>query len=760
MAHIVCSVADADRNQLHEACCAMDMWGQRGSSLLPVELTRELLHLLLPLANGVGGSAASTASEHERRLALGCSIQRLINGFADANQRREYASSVMTLASRLQLPRALVDTRHEVAHGALPSLAALERAGASALRWLVSMFWAPQLSNLQSTRPWLLWDRASASASTSPLPSSAAALPTSASAPASPALGFFGSASVCSACASATDSVAYAMLASGGTATSGRHAPADQAFEAAAQGLLAAATSAAASAVADAAVPGARVDRLRAIAAHAAAVAAHLLRCIGIPGAPGRSAAASSAHARGAAAAAATPTTSTSTSSARVGSKRKLAPLETPTADSAGSTAAAAAAMPAAGYACLQRACAVVSRATRALVSAAVRLPHDSGAAAAAGACLLPIAVLIAALPAAMAVAFPVAGTAAAAAALRSCALTAVTQACEAVAEDACRGVSAGVSAGRSETERPLERLVRACTGLIAALGCEASSSESLAATRVAAVPAVLAHPALSLSLSLGSGSGSAEAAAARKGDAAGSSQCCPATGRAEAAVSAFDALIAPGPPKADVAGGAGGERALRCMWAAFRRASSAGAPPDALRRALACATPLAVAAVDCDAALPLLRLARTLATTSAAAASCRPAAEAMVALARLACAAQLGGRFTAALVFAEKAPSMRTDPIGSDEVVAATHAQSEPASLPGCNGESHGFMSLEDLESLLADSTPGAVSEHAVEATEATISALTQVLPHPSSAAAIKPQRRIRPQWRVDITSSPLLAL
>jgi cobyrinic acid a,c-diamide synthase len=64
----------------------------------------------------------------ERRMVISLAIVRFVNGVTDTAQRGTRAVSVAHLARTLQLPRVLVDVRHESTHSQLPSLTLLETA--------------------------------------------------------------------------------------------------------------------------------------------------------------------------------------------------------------------------------------------------------------------------------------------------------------------------------------------------------------------------------------------------------------------------------------------------------------------------------------------------------------------------------------------------------------------------------------------------------------------------------------------------------
>jgi hypothetical protein len=68
-------------------------------------------------------------------------IVRMVNGFLDPEQNKKYAVSIRNLAVRIELPRILVDIRHEATHQQLPSLQLLISACREALSWIQSKYW-------------------------------------------------------------------------------------------------------------------------------------------------------------------------------------------------------------------------------------------------------------------------------------------------------------------------------------------------------------------------------------------------------------------------------------------------------------------------------------------------------------------------------------------------------------------------------------------------------------------------------------------
>lgn len=82
-------------------------------------------------------------------------ICRFVNGFVDTAQRGQFAAPIHRLAEQLGIPLYMVEIRHDVTHGRLPSLSYLRLAAKDALRWLGVHYWGPQamlLENLHGNR--------------------------------------------------------------------------------------------------------------------------------------------------------------------------------------------------------------------------------------------------------------------------------------------------------------------------------------------------------------------------------------------------------------------------------------------------------------------------------------------------------------------------------------------------------------------------------------------------------------------------------
>lgn len=95
------------------------------------------------LTTSAATEEGADSSEHAR-LALAMLIVRSVNILADSVQQGAHAASISDLASRLGLPRWLVDIRHEATHGGLPSMHTCRLAREALLAWFKDKYWTPQ----------------------------------------------------------------------------------------------------------------------------------------------------------------------------------------------------------------------------------------------------------------------------------------------------------------------------------------------------------------------------------------------------------------------------------------------------------------------------------------------------------------------------------------------------------------------------------------------------------------------------------------
>lgn len=144
---------------------AVDMvrcWRARGRVPLAVDCTAQLVELNLQHAQPAAAAAAAASSSARPAPAPACStlasrhqyalcLLRLVNGILDPQQSKQHAQSIASLAKQVDLPRILVDIRHEATHQQLPSLPMLQMASRAALEWLQRHYWNAQSHALSKT---------------------------------------------------------------------------------------------------------------------------------------------------------------------------------------------------------------------------------------------------------------------------------------------------------------------------------------------------------------------------------------------------------------------------------------------------------------------------------------------------------------------------------------------------------------------------------------------------------------------------------
>ncbi|CAK9198992.1 unnamed protein product [Sphagnum jensenii] len=128
-------------------------WQCRGRVPVAVEITGELIsiHQRDPqFTAGLPETAAILPGEMLRMM-YAMAIMRLVNGVVDQSQKRN-TTSVALRAEAAELPRVLVDIRHEAAHNELPSLPLLQDGSKKALDWLSSHYWDVQQQALHDAQ--------------------------------------------------------------------------------------------------------------------------------------------------------------------------------------------------------------------------------------------------------------------------------------------------------------------------------------------------------------------------------------------------------------------------------------------------------------------------------------------------------------------------------------------------------------------------------------------------------------------------------
>jgi len=126
-----------DDSAIESALALVRAWRVRGRVPLAVDAHATLIELERAEASG---AVRAAVVRDARALAL-C---RLVNGVVDPAQRGRYAAPVAVLAQRANIPRMLVDLRHEATHGVMPSDGALRRGVAAARAWCERWYWREQ----------------------------------------------------------------------------------------------------------------------------------------------------------------------------------------------------------------------------------------------------------------------------------------------------------------------------------------------------------------------------------------------------------------------------------------------------------------------------------------------------------------------------------------------------------------------------------------------------------------------------------------
>ncbi|CAM8942006.1 unnamed protein product [Rhodiola kirilowii] len=122
----------------------------RGKGCLPsvVDITSSLIEIQQkdPFFNAkrAGGQLGDELLSQEMMSMLYCmAIIRLVNCVIERTRKRN-GKSIAEAAEEIQIPRMLIDIRHEGSHRDLPSLEILRLASVEALEWLKMYYWNPQ----------------------------------------------------------------------------------------------------------------------------------------------------------------------------------------------------------------------------------------------------------------------------------------------------------------------------------------------------------------------------------------------------------------------------------------------------------------------------------------------------------------------------------------------------------------------------------------------------------------------------------------
>ena len=136
------SLFDVDSNQ-QWGLEAIALWRLRGRLPHSIDITASLIEVIIQ-------DSHNPRSEHELRMQYSIIVVRAVNGLVDPSQQSYFADSVMSLASKIDIPGWIVELRHDATHNVLPSLSILRSAAHHMLQWLHRYYWTPQLVHLDS----------------------------------------------------------------------------------------------------------------------------------------------------------------------------------------------------------------------------------------------------------------------------------------------------------------------------------------------------------------------------------------------------------------------------------------------------------------------------------------------------------------------------------------------------------------------------------------------------------------------------------
>ena len=126
----------------------VQMWRVRGRVPLAIDAHAQIVELQL-MDEEVMREKKRRRNESTLRLSYAMTLTRLVNGICDPSQKGKFAVSVQTLATQLNVPRTLVDIRHDSTHNQLPSIQRLRKASEDAIGWLDANYWERQKRKLE-----------------------------------------------------------------------------------------------------------------------------------------------------------------------------------------------------------------------------------------------------------------------------------------------------------------------------------------------------------------------------------------------------------------------------------------------------------------------------------------------------------------------------------------------------------------------------------------------------------------------------------
>ena len=114
---------------------------QRPSSPRSFSTIIQLSSLRLPFVPCTPRLSVGTHTPFVPRLVGMLNRDRFVTGMTDMEQTSKYKQTMFDIANQVGLPESMIQLRHEIIHGEMPSLAALRIASQQSLQWLYEQYW-------------------------------------------------------------------------------------------------------------------------------------------------------------------------------------------------------------------------------------------------------------------------------------------------------------------------------------------------------------------------------------------------------------------------------------------------------------------------------------------------------------------------------------------------------------------------------------------------------------------------------------------
>ncbi|XP_010519821.1 PREDICTED: pre-rRNA-processing protein las1 [Tarenaya hassleriana] len=143
------SLFSASSDRVASALERVMTWRSRGSLPAPVDVTASIIEIRQKdgFVTREKQPADALYSENLLQMLYCMGILRLVNCVIEKTRRRTEVS-IAEAAKAINIPRKLIDLRHEGSHRELPALSVLRDASDEALEWLKSYYWEPQKNQI------------------------------------------------------------------------------------------------------------------------------------------------------------------------------------------------------------------------------------------------------------------------------------------------------------------------------------------------------------------------------------------------------------------------------------------------------------------------------------------------------------------------------------------------------------------------------------------------------------------------------------